>query len=136
MSTYLNLTQDFYDNYQMFGKDYNVLNIVRTLDGSLVTDPNTMNDFPELFELEHNFIEVNLEFYEKYNGMVLIPEKLYLFVRQTNDGKYVVEELMRHYFPTIISHELPILKYKLTDLIDLFINLEWKDFDHSNDIIL
>ena len=136
MSTYLNLTQDFYDNYQMFGKDYNVLNIVRALDGSLVTDPNTLNEFPELFELEHNFIEVNLEFYEKYNGMVLIPEKLYLFVRQTNDGKYVVEELMRHYFPTIISHELPILKYKLTDLIDLFINLEWKDFDHSNDIIL
>ena len=135
MSTYLNLTQDFYDNYQMFGKDYNVLNIVRALDGSLVTDPNTLNEFPELFELEHNFIEVNLEFYEKYNGMVLIPEKLYLFVRQTNDGKYVVEELMRNYFSTIISHELPILKYRLTDLIDLFINLEWKDFDHSNDII-
>ena len=135
MSTYLNLTQDFYDSYQMFGKDYNVLNIVRTLNGSLVADPNTMNDFPELFDLYHNFIEVDFEFYEKYNGMVLIPEKLYLFVRQTNDGKYVVEELMRHYFPTIISHELPILKYKLTDLIDLFINLEWKDFDHSNDII-
>jgi len=135
MNRYLNLTQDFYNNYQMYGNELNLLNMVRTLNGSLVADPNTINDFPELFELPHNFIEVDIDFYNKYNGSVLIPEKLFLFIRRTNDGKYVVEEIMRNYFGTIISYDLPILQYKLTDLEDLYIELEWKDFDHSNDII-
>ena len=135
MSTYINLTQDFYENYQMYGNDLNLLYMVRTLNGALVADPNTMNDFPELFELLHNFIEVDTDFYNKYNGSVLIPEKLFLFVRKTNDGKYVVEEKMRNYFSTIISYDLPILQYRLTDLEDFYIELEWEDFDHSNDIV-
>ena len=134
MSTYINLTQDFYDKYQMYGNDHSLLFMVRALNGQIVADPNTINDFPELFELPHNFIEVDLEFYNKYNGGVLIPEKLFLFVRRTNDGKYVVEEKMRDYFGTIISYDLPILQYKLTDLDDFYIELEWEDFDHSNDI--
>ena len=135
MSTYINLTQDFYENYQMYGNDLNLLYMVRALNGALVADPNTMNDFPELFELLHNFIEVDTDFYNKYNGSVLIPEKLFLFVRKTNDGKYVVEEKMRNYFSTIISYDLPILQYRLTDLEDFYIELEWEDFDHSNDIV-
>lgn len=135
MSTYINLTQDFYDNYQMYGNEHSLLHMVRTLNGLLVADPNTMNDFPELFEKPHNFIEVDIDFFNKYNGSVLIPEKLFLFVRTTNDGKYVVEEIMRNYFGTIISQDLPILQYRLTDLNDFYINLEWEDFDHSNDII-
>ena len=135
MSTYINLTQDFYDKYQMYGNDYSLLFMVRTLNGQIVADPNTIHDFPELFELPHNFIEVDIDFYNKYNGSVLIPEKLFLFVRRTNDGKYVVEEKMRDYFGTIISYDLPILEYKLTDLEDFYIELEWEDFDHSNDIV-
>ena len=135
MSTYINLTQDFYENYQMYGNDLNLLYMVRALNGALVADPNTINDFPELFELPHNFIEVDADFYNKYDGNVLIPEKLFLFVRRTNDGKYVVEEKMRDYFGTIISYDSPILQYKLTDLEDFYIELEWEDFDHSNDII-
>ena len=119
----------------MYGNDHSLLYMVRTLNGTIVADPNTINDFPELFELPHNFIEVDLEFYNKYNGGVLIPEKLFLFVRRTNDGKYVVEEKMRDYFGTIISYDLPILQYKLTDLDDFYIELEWEDFDHSNDIV-
>ena len=87
MSTYINLTQDFYDKYQMYGNEHSHLYIVRTLDGSLVADPNTMNDFPELFEEYYNFIEVDTDFYNKYGGMVLIPEKFFLFVRKTKDGK-------------------------------------------------
>ena len=66
--------------------------------------------------------------------MVLIPEKLYLFVRKTNDNKFVVESLMKKYFPQIISEQSPILKYKLSDLQDFYVQLNWEDFDHSKDI--
>ena len=119
----------------MYGNEHSLLYIVRTLNGSLVTDPNTMNDFPELFEEYYNFIEVDTDFYNKYNGMVLIPEKFFLFIRRTKDGKYVIEEKMKNYFSTVTPQEQPILQYKLTDLEDFYIELEWEDFDHSNDII-
>ena len=69
MSTYINLTQDFYDKYQMYGNEHSLLHIVRTLNGLLVADPNTINDFPELFEEYYNFIEVDTDFYNKYGGI-------------------------------------------------------------------
>ena len=134
MRTYINLTQDFYEKYQMYGNEHSLLHIVRTLNGLLVADPNTMNDFPELFEEYHNFIEVDTDFLNKYNEMVLIPEKFYLFVRRTKDGKNVIEEKMLNYFGTVTPQNRPILKYKLTDLDDFYIDLNWEDFDHSNDI--
>ena len=135
MAQYINLTQTFFNNYQFFGDEITKLYAVRTLNGMLVTDPNTMNEFPQLFDLTYDFIEVDVDFYNQYNGMVLIPEKLYLFVRQTNDNKYVVERIMSNYFGQILPTETPITQIKLTDLQDFYVNLEWEDFDHSNDIV-
>ena len=135
MAQYINLTQTFFNDYQFFGDEITKLYAVRTLNGMLVTDPNTMNEFPQLFDLTYDFIEVDVDFYNQYNGMVLIPEKLYLFVRQTNDNKYVVERIMSNYFGQILPTETPITQIKLTDLQDFYVNLEWEDFDHSNDIV-
>ena len=134
MGQYINLTQNFFNSYQFFGDEITKLYAVRTLNGMLVTDPNTMNEFPQLFDTTYDFIEVNVDFYNQYNGMILIPEKLYLFVRQTNDNKYVVESIMSNYFGQILSVDSPIIQIKLTDLQDFYVNLEWEDFDHSNDI--
>ena len=78
---------------------------------------------------------MDVDFYNQYNGMILIPEKLYLFVRQTNDNKYVVESIMSNYFGQILPVDSPITQIKLTDLQDFYVNLEWEDFDHSNDIV-
>jgi len=135
MGQYINLTQTFFNENQGYVVDVNQLHAVRALNGMLVCDANTINDFPDLFEVEYDFLEVDLNFYNQYNGMVLIPEKYYLFVRTTNDNKYVVEESMRWYFPNTIPPQAPILKYKLKNLQDFYVNLEWKDFDHSNDIV-
>lgn len=135
MAQYINLTQTFFNNYQFFGDELTKLYAVRVLNGMLVTDPNTLNEFPQLFDIEYDFIEVDVDFYNQYNGMILIPEKLYLFVRKTNDNKYVVESIMSNYFGQIIPVDSPIIKIKLTDLQDFYVNLEWQDFDHSNDII-
>ena len=135
MGQYINLTQTFFNENQGYVVDVNQLHAVRALNGMLVCDANTINDFPDLFEVEYDFLEVDLNYYNQYNGMVLIPEKYYLFVRTTNDNKYVVEESMRWYFPNTISPQAPILKYKLKNLQDFYVNLEWKDFDHSNDIV-
>ena len=135
MAQYINLTQTFFNNYQFFGDELTKLYAVRVLNGMLVTDPNTLNEFPQLFDIEYDFIEVDVDFYNQYNGMILIPEKLYLFVRKTNDNKYVVESIMSNYFGQIIPVDSPIIKIKLTDLQDFYVNLEWEDFDHSNDIV-
>jgi len=135
MAQYINLTQTFFNNYQFFGDELTKLYAVRALNGMLVTDPNTLNEFPQLFDIEYDFIEVDVDFYNQYNGMILIPEKLYLFVRKTNDNKYVVESIMSNYFGQIIPVDSPIIKIKLTDLQDFYVNLEWEDFDHSNDIV-
>ena len=135
MAQYINLTQYFFDNYQFYGDELIKLHAVRALNGMLVCDPNTINEFPELFNNEYDFIEVDINFYNQYNGMVLIPEKLYLFVRLTNTNKYVVERKMIQYFGQIIPADSPTVKYKLTDLQDFYVNLEWSDFDHSNDIV-
>lgn len=134
MSQYVKLTQTFFDNYQFYGDDYSKLHAVRALNGMLVADANTVNEFPDLFDNEYEFIEVDIDFYNQYNGMVLIPEKLYLFVRLTNDNKYVVEKLMTHYFGQILPIDSPTIQYKLTDLQDLYVSLQWDDFDHSNDL--
>lgn len=101
----------------------------------IVTDPNSLNEFPQLFDSVFNFIVVDVDFYNQYNGIVLIPEKLYLFVRKTNDNVFVVENIMSDYFNQIIPTNPTIVQLKLTDLQDLYVNLEWEDFDHSNDII-
>lgn len=135
MGQYINLTQTFFDNYQMYGNNFFKLNAVRALNGMLVADSNTVNEFSFLFDESYDFYEVDVDFYNQYNGMVLIPEKLYLFVRLTNTNKYVVEKVMQKYFPQIISEDTPIVKVKLTDLQDFYVNLEWSDFDHSNDIV-
>jgi hypothetical protein len=135
MGQYINLTQNFFDSYQFFGDEVAKLYAVRTLNGMLVTDPNTINEFPQLFDTTYDFIEVNVDFYNQYNGMILIPEKLYLFVRLTNDNKYVVESIMSNYFGQILPVDSPITQIKLTDLQDFYVNLEWEDFDHSNDIV-
>ena len=135
MGQYINLTQTFFDENQGYVIDVNQLHAVRALNGMLVCDENTINDFPDLFEVEYDFLEVDLNFYNQYNGMVLIPEKLYLYVRKTNDNKLVVESIMKRYFPEIITDQSPTLKYKLIDLQDFYVELEWKDFDHSKDII-
>ena len=87
MGQYINLTQTFFNENQGFTIEENQLHAVRTLNGYLVCDENTINDFPELFNEQFEFIEVNNDFYNQYNGMVLIPEKLYLYVRKTNDNK-------------------------------------------------
>ena len=134
MGQYINLTQTFFNEYQGYRIGVTQLHAVRALNGLLVCDANTINEFPEFFDNQYDFLEVNIDFYNQYNGMVLIPEKLYLFVRTTNDNKYVVEKIMERYFPNIFPQQVPILKYKLTDLQDFYINLEWSDFDHSNDI--
>ena len=135
MGQYINLTQTFFNENQGFTIEENQLHAVRTLNGYLVCDENTINDFPELFNEQFEFIEVNNDFYNQYNGMVLIPEKLYLYVRKTNDNKLVVESIMKRYFPQIISEQSPIIKYKLSDLQDFYIQLDWKDFDHSKDLV-
>ena len=135
MGQYINLTQTFFNNYQFFGDELTKLYAVRALNGMLVTDPNTLNEFPQLFDIEYDFIEVDVDFYNQYNGMILIPEKLYLFVRKTNDNKYVVESIMSNYFGQILPIDSPILQIKLTDLQDFYVNLEWEDFDHSSDIV-
>ena len=134
MGKYINLTQTFFNQNQGLTENVNQLHAVRTLSGMLVCDANTLLDFPNLFEVEYDFIEVDINFYNQYNGMVLIPEKFYLFVRTTNDNKYVVEESMRWYFPNTIPPQSNLLKYKLKNLNDFYVNLEWGDFDHSNDI--
>lgn len=135
MGQYINLTQNFFNSYQFFGDEIAKLYAVRTLNGMLVTDSNTMNEFPQLFDTTYDFIEVDVDFYNQYNGMILIPEKLYLFVRQTNDNKYVVESIMSNYFGQILPVDSPIIQIKLTDLQDFYVNLEWEDFNHSNNIV-
>ena len=135
MSQYINLIQTFFDEYQGYTIDVNQLHAVRALNGLLVCDPNTMNDFPDFFDDDFDFLVVDENFYNQYNGMVLIPEKLYLFVRKTNSNQYVAEKIMEKYFPTLFSQQTPILRLKLTDLQDFYVNLEWSDFDHSNDIV-
>lgn len=135
MAQYINLTQTFFNDYQYYGDDLIKFNAVRALNGMIVTDPNSLNEFPQLFDSVFNFIVVDVDFYNQYNGIVLIPEKLYLFVRKTNDNVFVVENIMSDYFNQIIPTNPTIVQLKLTDLQDLYVNLEWEDFDHSNDII-
>ena len=122
MGQYINLTQTFFNENQGYVVDVNQLHAVRALNGMLVCDANTINDFPDLFEVEYDFLEVDLNYYNQYNGMVLIPEKYYLFVRTTNDNKYVVEKIMETYFSNIIPTQSPILKYRLIDLQDFYMN--------------
>ena len=108
-----------------YGKDYQVE----------VTDPFSGEIQKTNIDLSKVQVkEVDTDFLNKYNEMVLIPEKFFLFVRRTKDGKNVIEEKMLDYFGTVVPQNRPILKYKLTDLDDFYIDLEWEDFDHSKDI--
>mgnify|MGYP003704476043 CR=1 FL=1 len=67
MGQYINLTQTFFNENQGYVVDVNQLHAVRALNGMLVCDANTINDFPDLFEVEYNFLEVDLNYYNQYN---------------------------------------------------------------------
>jgi hypothetical protein len=108
--------------------------IVKDLYSRYVTSKNSYDDFTLLFEELYNFILVDENFYNQYNGTVLIPEKTVLYVRKTNDNKYVVEENIRQYFSHLFTILEPVVQYTMMDFQDTYLTLTYDDFDHSNDI--
>jgi hypothetical protein len=113
----------------------NVLFITKTLEGRYVTAENSYNEFQDLFEQNYDFVLVDETFYNEHNGMVLIPEMTRLWVRKTNDGRYVVDRECQTYFSYLFTMQEPVVQYTMMDFEDTYITLEYDDFDHSNDIV-
>jgi len=133
---YIQVTESFYgkNNFKQDGP--NILNIVKDLYNKYVTSKNSYDEFTQLFNESYYFILVNENFYNQYNGTVLIPEKNVLYVRKTNDNKYVVEEKYRQYFSHLFTMLEPLVQYTMMDFQDTYLALTYDDFDHSNDISL
>lgn len=134
MSQYIQVTESFYITKNHFVIEPNVLNIVEDIYGRYVTSTNSYAEFTQLFDELYRFILVDENFYNQYNGMVLIPEKTILRVRKTNDNKYVVEEKIRQYFSHLFTMIEPVVQYTMMDFQDTYVTLTYDDFDHSNDI--
>ena len=131
---YIQVTESFFikNNFKQYGP--NILNIVKDLYNRYVTSKNSYDEFTQLFNESYFFILVDENFYNQYNGTVLIPEKTVLYVRKTNDNKYVVEEKYRQYFSHLFTMLEPVVQYTMMDFQDTYLTLTYDDFDHSNDI--
>ena len=134
MSQYIQVVEKFYVKNNHFTIEPNVLNIVKDLYYRYVTSSNSYIEFTQLFNELYNFVLVDENFYNQYNGTVLIPEKTVLYVRKTNDNKYVVEEKYRQYFSHLFTMLEPLVQYTMMDFQDTYLTLTYDDFDHSNDI--
>ena len=134
MSQYIQVIEKFYVKNNHFTIEPNVLNIVKDLYYRYVTSSNSYIEFTQLFNELYNFVLVDENFYNQYNGTVLIPEKTVLYVRKTNDNKYVVEEKYRQYFSHLFTMLEPLVQYTMMDFQDTYLTLTYDDFDHSNDI--
>ena len=134
MSQYIQVVEKFYVKNNHFTVEPNVLNIVKDLYYRYVTSSNSYIEFTQLFNELYNFVLVDENFYNQYNGTVLIPEKTVLYVRKTNDNKYVVEEKYRQYFSHLFTMLEPLVQYTMMDFQDTYLTLTYDDFDHSNDI--
>jgi hypothetical protein len=132
---YIQVTESFFVKNNFKHEESNVLYIVKDLYDRYVTSKNSYDDFTLLFEELYNFILVDEKFYNQYNGTFLIPEKTVLYVRKTNDNKYVVEENIRQYFSHLFTILEPVVQYTMMDFQDTYLDLTYNDFDHSNDII-
>lgn len=132
---YIQVTKSFFTVNNFKHEESNVLYIVKDLYGRYITSKNSYDDFTLLFEELYNFILVDEKFYNQYNGTFLIPEKTVLYVRKTNDNKYVVEENIRQCFSHLFTILEPVVQYTIMDFQDTYLDLTYDDFDHSNDIV-
>jgi len=135
MTQYIQVTESFFVKNNFKNNKPNLLYIVKDLYGRYVTSKNSYDDFTSLFEEKHDFVLVDENFYNQYNGNILIPEMYYMYVRKTNDNKYVVETKMKQYFSYCFTMSEPIVQYTMMDFQDTYLALTYDDFDHSNDIV-
>jgi hypothetical protein len=131
---YIQVTESFFVKNNFKNDTPNILNIVKDLYGRYVTSKNSYDDFTYLFNELYDFVLVDEDFYNQYNGNILIPEMYYMYVRKTNDNKYVVETKMLQYFSNCFTMLEPIVQYTMMDFQDTYLALTYDDFDHSNDI--
>jgi hypothetical protein len=131
---YIQVTESFFVKNNFKNDTPNILNIVKDLYGRYVTSKNSYDDFTYLFNELYDFVLVDEDFYNQYNGNILIPEMYYMYVRKTNDNKYVVETKMLQYFSYCFTMLEPIVQYTMMDFQDTYLALTYDDFDHSNDI--
>ena len=132
---YIQVSEEFYIKKNGFTEEPNALNIVKDLFGRFVTSPNSYEEFTSLFNEKYDFVQVDENFYNQFNGAVLIPEKTFLYVRKTNDNRYVVEKKYRQYFSHFFTMLEPIVQYNMMEFQDTYITLTYDDFDHSADIV-
>lgn len=135
MSQYIQVTEQFTTDNNYYTNEPNILHIVQTLSKRYVTADNSYNEFPTLFQLKYDFVVVNESFYNQYNNTSPTLGSDPLFVRKTNDNKYVVEIKMRQYFSHLFTLNEPVVQYTMMDFQDTYLTLSYNDFDHSNDII-
>ena len=131
---YIQVTESFFVKNNFKNDTPNILYIVKDLYGRYVTSKNSYDDFTNLFNELYDFVLVDEDFYNQYNGNILIPEMYYMYVRKTNDNKYVVETKMLQYFSNCFTMLEPIVQYTMMDFQDTYLALTYDDFDHSNDI--
>ena len=132
---YIQVTESFFVKNNFKNEAPNILNIVKDLYGRYVTSKNSYDDFTYLFNELYDFVLVDEDFYNQYNGNILIPEMYYMYVRKTNDNKYVVETKMLQYFSYCFTMLEPIVQYTMMDFQDTYLTLTYDDFDHSSDIV-
>ena len=132
---YIQVTESFFVKNNFKNDTPNILYIVKDLYGRYVTSKNSYDDFTYLFNELYDFVLVDEDFYNQYNGNILIPEMYYMYVRKTNDNKYVVETKMLQYFSNCFTMLEPIVQYTMMDFQDTYLALTYDDFDHSNDIV-
>jgi hypothetical protein len=131
---YIQVTESFFVKNNYKNDVPNILNIVKDLYGRYITSKNSYDDFTYLFNELYDFVLVDEDFYNQYNENILIPEMYYMYVRKTNDNKYVVETKMLQYFSNCFTMLEPIVQYTMMDFQDTYLILTYDDFDHSNDI--
>ena len=131
---YIQVTESFFVKNNFKNDAPNILNIVKDLYGRYITSKNSYDDFMYLFNELYDFVLVDEDFYNQYNENILIPEMYYMYVRKTNDNKYVVETKMLQYFSNCFTMLEPIVQYTMMDFQDTYLGLTYDDFDHSNDI--
>jgi hypothetical protein len=132
---YIQVTESFFVKNNFKNDAPNILNIVKDLYGRYITSKNSYDDFTYLFNELYDFVLVDEDFYNQYNGNILIPEMYYMYVRKTNDNKYVVETKMLQYFSNCFTMLEPIVQYTMMDFQDTYLTLTYDDFDHSSDIV-
>ena len=132
---YIQVTESFFVKNNFKNNSPNILYIVKDLYGRYVTSKNSYDDFTYLFNELYDFVLVDEDFYNQYNGNILIPEMYYMYVRKTNDNKYVVETKMLQYFSYCFTMLEPIVQYTMMDFQDTYLTLTYDDFDHSSDIV-